>query len=147
MQDKVCLLSWNSRGSSDQKLQFANYLVSSQVVGEKIPILCNQEHFLLKANTYRLEQAIPGFKFFINPAVKNSQDAGRPMNGMFICVPDKVKSCVLDVSPGHWRIQAVIILSSESRTLLINTYFPTDQREGGELINTELTEYLAQNKK
>ena len=124
-------------------MQFANYLVSSEVVGNKIPILCNQENFVLKANTYRLEQAIPGFQFYINPAVKNIQDTGRPMNGMFICVPDQIKSSVQDVSPGHWRIQALVISSSESRTLLINTYFPTDQREGPAIANTELTETLA----
>ena len=123
--NELCLISWNSRGSSSQKLQFAKYLVSSEVVGNKIPILCNQENFVLKANTYRLEQAIPGFQSYINPAVKNFQDTGRPMNGMFICVPDQIKSSVQDVSPGHWRIQALVISSSESRTLLINPYFPT----------------------
>ena len=142
-ENDICLLSWNSRGSSDHKLEFANHLVSSQVVGNKVPILCNQENFILKANTYRLHQAIPGFHFIINPAVKNVQDAGRPMNRMFICVPDRIKSCVHDVSPGHWRIQSVVISSRESRTLLINTYFPTDQREGEGLINAELTELLA----
>ena len=64
------------------------------------------------------------------------------MNGMFICVPDHIKSCIHDVSPGHWRIQAIVISSSDSRTLLINTYFPTDQREGQGVENPELTETL-----
>ena len=108
---EVCLISWNSRGSSNQKLHFTNQLVSPQVVGDKIPIICNQENFILKANIYRLKRAIPGFQFYINPAVKNVQDVGRPMNGMFICVPDIIKNSVQDVSPGHWRIQAVIISS------------------------------------
>ena len=126
---KVCLISWNSRGSSTQKLQFAKYLVSPEVVGDKIPILCNQENFILKNNSYRLFQAIPGFQFFINPAVKNVQDCGRPRNGMFICVPDSIRSSVTDVSPGHWRVQAIVIKSNHSRTLIINTYFPTDTRQ------------------
>jgi hypothetical protein len=143
-QNKVCLISWISRGSNEQKLQFAKFLVSPQVVGNKIPILCNQENFILKSNTYRLFQAIPGFQFIINPAIKTIQDQGRPKNGMFICFPDSIKSCVRDVSPGHWRVQAVVISSAESRTLLINTYFPFDKREGQYNNNNddELTETI-----
>ena len=105
-----------------------NKLVSHQIVGENIPILCNQENFLLKANSYKLFQAIPGFHFFINPAIKSSHDQGRPSNGMFICVPDCIKSCVTDISPDHWRVQAVVIESAQSKTLLINSYFPYDKR-------------------
>ena len=127
--DQVCIVSWNSRGSSDQKLQFMNKLVSSEVVGSRIPILCNQEIFILKANAYKLYQAISGFQFFINPAVKSLQDRGRPSNGMFICVPDSIKNCVTDISPGHWRVQAVKIVSGHSSTLLINSYFPYDKKD------------------
>ena len=98
---KICILSWNSRGSSQQKLQFMKNLVSPQTVGNKLAIICNQENFILKANTYKLFQSLPGFQFFINPAVKTKQDGGRPANGMFICVPDCIKGLVSDVSPGH----------------------------------------------
>ena len=125
----VCILSWNSRGSSQQKLDFFNYLVSPQIVGDKIPILCNQENFILKGNSYRLFQALPNFHFFINPAIKNIQDHGRPKNGMFIGVPNSIKSFVQDVSPNHWRVQAVTISSNLSKTLLINSYFPIDKRD------------------
>ena len=63
---------------------------------------------------------------------------------MFIGVPENIKSFIKDVSPNHWRVQAVIIESLSSRTLLINTYFPFDKREGeneaGE--DDELTETL-----
>ena len=61
---------------------------------------------------------------------------------MFICVPDSVKSLVKDVSPGHWRVQAVVISTTQSRTLLINSYFPFDKRIEGEA-NEELNETLA----
>ena len=47
---------------------------------------------------------------------------------MFICVPDSIKSYVTDISPDHWRIQAVVIESANSKTLLINSYFPYDKR-------------------
>ena len=38
-----------------------------------------------------------------------------------------MKSQIKDVSPGHWRIQAAEIVSNNSKTLLINSYFPCDQ--------------------
>ena len=46
-----------------------------------------------------------------------------------------MKSQVLDVSHGHWRVQAVVISSPESSTLLLNTYFPCDNGKltGGSL--------------
>ena len=136
----VCLISWNSRGSSHQKIYFLSHLVSPQIVGNKIPILCNQENFILKANSYRIVQALPGFHCFINPAVKDVQDRGRPMNGMFIAVPDSIKSFIKDVSPNHWRVQALLIESSSSKTLLINSYFPFDTRRVIE--SDELTETI-----
>ena len=53
---------------------------------------------------------------------------GRPKNGMFIAAPNKIKENVFEVSPQHWRIQAVIISTSNSKVLIINTYFPTDPK-------------------
>ena len=117
IENTACIISYNSRGSSDQKLQFMKYLVSSQCVGNKIPILSNQENFLLKANTYKLFQMCPDFQFFLNPAVKDVQNSGRPKNGMFTCVPSTIKSYVSDVSPGHWRVQAINIARSQKAAL------------------------------
>lgn len=125
---QVCVLSYNSRGSNQQKLGFCNTLVDPQIIGENIPILCNQENFILKSNVYIIQQALPNFHLIINPTIKDTQDSGRPKNGMFIAVPDSIKSNVDDVSPGHWRIQAVTFSSENSKTLLINTYFPYDRR-------------------
>ena len=53
---------------------------------------------------------------------------GRPKNGMFIAVPDVIKQQVNDVSPAHWRIQAIILSTRRNRILLINSYFPTDPK-------------------
>ena len=122
----VCCVSYNSRGFSSIKTNFIKYLVSREVVGDKLPILCNQENFILRDNSYKLTNALPGFQLLINPAVKYSQDKGRPKNGMFIAFPDKIKNDVKDVSPGFWRIQAALIKFGNSTTLLINSYFPTD---------------------
>ena len=43
---QACFLSYNSRGFSNLKSDFINNLVSQAVVGKKLPILCNQEHFM-----------------------------------------------------------------------------------------------------
>ncbi len=53
---------------------------------------------------------------------------GRPRNGMFIAIPVELRSSVKDVSPSHWRIQAIIVKTEKSSILIINSYFPTDPR-------------------
>ena len=113
-------------------------------VGNRIPILCNQENVILRGNSYKINQSLPGFYCLINPAVKETHDKGRAKNGMFIAVPNSMKSCIEDVSPGYWRLQAIIIKNGNSRLLLINSYFPTDpltiRFDDAELIET--LEYL-----
>ena len=53
---------------------------------------------------------------------------GRPRNGMFIAAPLEIKENVKDVSPNHWRIQAVVINTINSKILVINSYFPNDPK-------------------
>ena len=122
---------------------FIKTLSSDQVIGNRIPIICNQENFILRGNIYKILQALPGFHVIINPAVKSNLDRGRPKGGMFIAVPDSIKSQVSDVSPGHWRVQAVTISSTNAKTLLINSYFPCDsgRQAGGNL--DEVIEVIA----
>ena len=124
----LCILSYNSRGFGSDKQEFCKYLMSSSCVGDKLPILCNQENFILKGNSYKVRQAFPGFFPLIKPAVKESYNNGRPKNGMFILVPNSFKNSIVDVSPDNWRIQAAIINLKSSRILLLNTYFPVDRR-------------------
>ena len=97
-----------------------------KIVGDKLPIICNKKNFILQGNFYKLRKACPDSHFIFNPAIKNSFDKGRPKGGMFISVPNSIRSQVSDVSPGHWRVQAVIISAVESKTLILNTYFPCD---------------------
>ena len=47
---------------------------------------------------------------------------------MFVAIPLDIKEFVLDVSPTHWRVQAIILSTPSNKVLIINTYFPTDQR-------------------
>ena len=120
-----------------------NILLSNQVTGDKIPILCNQENFIMRENAYKIRQAFPrNIQVLINPANKKDLDQGRPSNGMFIAYPDNIKNQVVDVSPGHWRLQAVKIKFKTSSVLLINSYFPTDSQRNN-VDNTDLLETLS----
>ena len=136
----MCLISYNSRGFSKQKDEFCNFLLTPCFNGNKLTILCNQENFVLKGNSYKIRKALPGFFTMIKPAVKTSHDKGRPEGGLFIAVPDYIKNEVKDVSPSFWRIQAMIITIKSSRILLINSYFPTDPGsvvfDGSDLLET-----------
>ena len=123
---KVCIYSYNSRGFSDINQNLMKLLVSDSIAGGKIPILCNQENFQLRDNSYRLSKALPGFKLIIKPAVKKDLHYGRPSNGMFMAFPDSIKNKVTDVSPDFWRVQAAKIEFNTSTLLLLNSYFPTD---------------------
>ena len=111
---ELCVFSYNSRGFGALKQDFCNHLSSRSVVGNKIPILCNQEHFILRANSYKLNQALPNSHIVINPAEKASHCKGRARGGMFIAVPDYFKNNIQDVSPGHWRLQAVLVKTEGS---------------------------------
>ena len=103
-------------------------MTSESVVGNKIPILCNQENFILRGNSYKINQALPDYFAIIKPAVKKALDKGRPRNGMFVAVPDKFKNVVSDVSPDFWRLQAIKVQCGSTNFLLINSYFPVDPR-------------------
>ena len=128
IKNQVCFISYNSRGFSSLKTSLIRYLTSQEVVGSKLPILCNQDNFVLRDNSYKITKALPGYQVLVNPAVKNHHDRGRPKNGMFIAYPGNIKSSVTDVSPGHWRVQAIKIKFRDYTVLLINSYFPTDSR-------------------
>ena len=91
------------------------------------PILCNQENFLLYGNRFKVKQCLPHARIIFKKAVKELNE-GRPKNGMFIAIPGEIKKCVKDVSPNHWRVQAVILKMKKRKLLLINTYFPTDPK-------------------
>ena len=121
---KLCLFSYNSRGFATDKQNFCKYLTT--ISGDKIPIVLNQENFLLRANRYKIQQCLPNSHIIFKPSVKEGQH-GRPKGGLFISVPDYFKECVKDVSPPHWRVQAILVTLENSVKLIFNLYFPTDQ--------------------
>ena len=138
--NSFCLVSYNSRGFCALKQEFCRILSSKEVVGNSLPVLCNQENFVLKSNTYKINNALPGFHIVLKPAVLSSCDRGRPKGGLFIALPVSLRNCLVDVSPTNWRLQAVLLNCESSRILLINSYFPVDTRlnnyDEAELIET-----------
>ena len=109
--------------------------------GSITTILCNQENFTLKGNLYKIYNALPGYHVIPNPAVTPTSERGRPVNGMFVAVPENFKSKFKDVSPGFWRLQAVTFESNNVKILLINSYFPVDT-QNNRYDETELVETL-----
>ena len=101
-QSSLCLWSYNSRGFCTSKQEFCNFLVSA--CGSSIPIICNQENFLLKSNSWKINNTLPGFRIFVKPAVKVNEDYGRHRNGMFIAIPQNLNIDIEDVSPDNWRV-------------------------------------------
>ena len=77
---------------------------------------------MIRGNSYIIQNALPNSRIFFKSAVKNDQNYGRARNGMFIAVPSKFKEKFSDVSPDHWRVQAVTFDS----LLILNVYLPTD---------------------
>ena len=122
---QLCIISHNSRGFGVQKQELCKFIVNS--TGNKLVILCNQENFLLRANGYIIDQTLPDFQIFFKPAVKDYV-GGRAKNGMFVAIPNALKDSVRDVSPNHWRLQAVTVSCENSTFLIISSYFPNDPK-------------------
>ena len=117
---EFCVFSYNSRGFHHGNQSICKNLLT--IAGNKIPIICNQENFLLKANKFKIEQCLPDHHIYFNPANKEKL-TGRPKNGMFIAIPKYLKANVVDVSPS--RLQAVILKTGYRNMLILNTYFPS----------------------
>ena len=62
---ELCFISYNTSGFGVLKQNYCKYLSSREVVGSKIPILCNQEHFAFKATPTSLNKHS---QILINPA-------------------------------------------------------------------------------
>ena len=101
-----------------------------------IPILCNQENFVLKGNTYLIRKAMDNFHIFPKPSKKDNFE-GRPVNGMFVAVPKSLRSKAKDISPSNDRIQAILIDTNDGELMVINVYFPTDPKTKSCVLDSE----------
>ena len=121
----LCICSYNSRGFNEEKKDLCKTLMMQS---ENIPILCNQENFLLQGNGYKIEQCLPESRIFFKKAEKDSLNNGRPKNGMFIAAPKEFKDCARELPTNHWRLQAIMLSIPNSNILILNSYFPTDPK-------------------
>ena len=102
----IRLLSYNSRGFGLVTQQFCRNLLNMD--NNVIPIICNQENFILKGNDYIIRKALPEFHVIFKPATKEHLE-GRPKNGMFIALPVNLRNKVKDISPNSSRVQAMVL--------------------------------------
>ena len=86
--DKINIFSYNSRGFAEHKQSICKTLALKD--NQTVPIICVQEHFLQRGNSYKVKQCLPNFHILFKTAVMDS-DLGRPKNGMFIAVPIEIK--------------------------------------------------------
>ena len=136
----ICIYSYNSRGFDIIKQKFCMELLNMNK--DTIPILCNQENFVLKGNGHIIRNAIENFHVFIKPATKDYFD-GRPINGMFIALPRHLKNRAKDVSPNSKRVQAIILETEEDSLMIINVYFPQDPKTKMYNLDADLEDVLA----
>ena len=117
MEEKICIYSYNSRGFDQTKQDiFKTLLLLS---GDCMPIICNQENFILKANRYLINKCLPDHHIIFTPASKKGLH-GRPKKR-------NVHRCTSVYSPSS-RAQSIIIDTKLDKTLIINTYFPQDPK-------------------
>ena len=121
MDKDLCIYSYNSRGFDSTKQDILKTLLS--ISGDSLPVLCNQENFLLKANGFIIEKCLPDHHIFFKPATKKGLN-GRPKNGMFVAVPISLKESVQDVSPHSSRIQCILIETQNDKIIafVIHTF-------------------------
>ena len=85
------IFSYNSRGFSDEKKDFCKTLMIHSE--NYVPILCNEENFLLQGNGYKIEQCLHNSRIFFKKVIEDELNNGRPKNGMFIAVHKKFNGC------------------------------------------------------
>ena len=120
------------RGFSVNKQELCRAFLTYYTSSEFLTVLCCQEHFILKANCYKIYQAFPEHQVIVKPALKGEFVNGRAKGGLFMTFPKVLSKCIKDVSPEFWRIQACLVnistgIENNYKTILIiNSYFPVD---------------------
>ena len=139
----ICLYSYNTRGVGGNKLEFINDIL--EIPQKNIPIICLQEHFLLRNNLYKLSKAFKNYAVLAKPAYKNFniQDNGRPKGGLATIIPKGWRKHLTILNSQSWRIQPLLLKLKRKSILIINSYFPTDPRTVNSE-NVELANVLAE---
>ncbi len=134
------IYSYNSRGFDIIKQKYCMEIINNTET-DTVPILCNQENFVLKGNGHIIQKSLEGFHAFIKPATKDRID-GRPINGMFIAIPELLRNKAKDISPKSNRIQAISLETDEDNLMIINVYFPKDPKTKKYHLDSDLEDVL-----
>ena len=130
----INFISYNSTGWNEFKAGFIKNIMNSKCAH----ICALQEHFLLKDNVCKIEQYMQDYEVFAVPAFKSDLciSAGRPSGGLAVIYSKNIGHCVSRVTvPNSRRVQGISLSTQGEKILLINAYFPTDNRQEN---NTEL---------
>ena len=124
MDESLYIASYNSRGSSENKLKFINDIANSHDLG----ILCVQKHFLLKKNLRKLSNAINNKPVIGKAAYKSSSfvDRSRPRGGLAIIVPEELRSYTKAIEFSSLRLQGISVIINGFKYVIINVYLPVD---------------------
>ena len=77
MDKNLCIYSCNSRGFHSNKQDILKTLLS--VSGDSLPVICNQENFLLKANRFIIEKCLPDHHYSSSMLLKRTLMVGPRM--------------------------------------------------------------------
>ena len=136
--DFISLLSYNSTGWNSFKSDF----IKRQLDPEGTNILAVQEHFRLKQNLSQLSSNFPKYELFPVPAVKSSDQIrdGRPSGGLAFLYTSNLSKCVTRIlCPNSSRVQGIKLDLKNESLMIINAYFPCDNRNRQ---NDDLTHVL-----
>ena len=95
----------------------------------KTDIFCIQEHFLLRANVFKIQNEFNDFNSVILPATKdnNIMSKGRPSGGLAIFWKNSLNKYVKPINiPNSTRTQAITL---NNNLIIINSYFPCDTQD------------------
>ena len=145
-QTKLCITSYNSTGLGPA---VQNYISTLSLFSN---ILCLQEHFLLDSkskkysNTDKLRNLFgKKYDMFIVPACKDNDQVskGRGSGGLATLWDKSLTKYVSQVKCSSVRLQVTRFNLPTASLLLLNTYFPCDQRTDN-FNDGELLELLAE---
>ena len=99
------------------------------LTGDKIPILCIQEHFLLRNSLRKLTSFFKQSSVLAKPAYKGiEQMQGRAKGGLAMIVPKNMRKNAKIIKCESWRLQPIIFNLQNKKYLIVNVYFPTDNK-------------------
>lgn len=121
---KLRLISYNSTGCNDDKLNYLNAASSD------CDIILVQEHWLLSNNLQRIKAGVKGFTGIANSGVDETQVilTGRPYGGCAILWRHEFSPLITPVQVDSLsrRLCSAVLHLTDYRILILCAYFPTD---------------------